>query len=214
MALEAGLKEVRVGGQEAMRESLIKGLHRDLMANTDYRGIPGEFREQQNWIGGSNIYHARFVPPPVGAVPACMTELVSFFQEMSREEDMFEGPIVVRMAIAHAQIETIHPFLDGNGRVGRLLLPLMLAAEGYPPVYIAGYLKEHQQDYYAGLAGVQLLEKWSEWIRFFATAVEASAKESIKTAEELEGILARWQAKIASLNSGRIPLSGVCPDSS
>ena len=199
MALEAGLKEVRVGGQEAMRESLIKGLHRDLMANTDYRGIPGEFREKQNWIGGSNIYHARFVPPPAEAVPACTTELVSFLQEMSREEDVFEVPIVVRMAIAHAQFETIHPFLDGNGRVGRLLLPLMLASEGYPPVYIAGYLKEHQQDYYDGLAGVQLQERWSEWIRFFATAVEVSAKESIKTAEEFEGILVLWQAKIAEL---------------
>ncbi len=199
IALEAGLNEVRGRGPEAISERLIKGLHRDLMTNTDYRGTPGEYRGKQNWIGGGKIYHARFVPPPAGVVPASMAELVSFLQETSREEDMFEVPIVVRMAIAHAQFETIHPFIDGNGRVGRLLLPLMLAAEGYPPVYIAGYLKDHQQEYYDGLAGVQLQERWIEWVRFFATAVEASAKESIETAEELEGILARWEATINEL---------------
>lgn len=198
-ALEAGLNVVRGHGPELISEKLIKDLHSDLMTNSGYSGAPGEYREKQNWIGGGNIYHARFVPPPAGVVPVCMAELVSFLQETSREEDMFEVPIVVRMAIAHAQFETIHPFIDGNGRVGRLLLPLMLAAEGYPPVYIAGYLKDHQQEYYDGLAGVQLQERWIEWIRFFANAVEASAKESIETAEDLEGILAMWEATIDGL---------------
>src|SRR5512133_1775669 len=112
---------------------------------------------------------------------------------------MFEVPIVIRMAIAHAQFEMIHPFIDGNGRVGRILLPLMLAAEGYPPVYIAGFLKTNQQAYYDGLAGVQLREEWSEWIRFFAVAVEESVKESIHTASELEGILTEWEERIAVL---------------
>ncbi|HEU0264610.1 MAG TPA: Fic/DOC family N-terminal domain-containing protein [Geobacterales bacterium] len=199
IALEAGLHDVRGRGHEAINESLIKRLHRDLMITSDYRETIGEYREKQNWIGGGNIYHARFVPPPAEVVPSCMTELVSFLTETPREEDMFEVPIVVRMAIAHAQFETIHPFIDGNGRVGRLLLPLMLAAEGYPPVYIAGYLKDHQREYYDGLAGVQLQEKWSDWVKFFATAVEASAKESITTAEELEGLLAQWETTINAL---------------
>ncbi|MBI5483234.1 MAG: Fic family protein [Deltaproteobacteria bacterium] len=198
-ALEAGLHEVRGLGPEAMSERLIKGLHRDLMTNSDYNGTPGEYRVKQNWIGAGNIYHARFVPPPAEAVPVCMAELVSFLKETAREEDMFEVPIVIRMAIAHAQFETIHPFIDGNGRAGRLLLPLMLAAEGYPPVYISGYLKDHQQEYYDGLAGVQLRERWIEWIRFFATAVEASARESIETAEDMEGILAMWETRIDEL---------------
>ena len=128
-----------------------------------------------------------------------MKELIEFLHDVPTEEDMFEVPIVVRMAIAHAQFETIHPFVDGNGRVGRLLLPIMLAAEGYLPVYIAGYLKNYQQEYYDRLAGVQLREEWQPWIQFFATAVEESVKESIHTASALENLLRRWEERIAEL---------------
>lgn len=112
---------------------------------------------------------------------------------------MYEVPIVVRMAIAHAQFETIHPFIDGNGRVGRLLLPTMLAAEGYLPIYIAGYLKNNQQEYYNRLAGVQLREEWHAWIQFFATAVEESVKESIQTATALVNLLQGWEEQLAEL---------------
>jgi Fic family protein len=198
-ALESGLCEVRGCGPASITDKVIKDLHRHLMNNTECRGEIGEYRESQNWIGGATIYQARFVPPPADAVPGCMKELVSFLQEMPHEEDMLEIPVVIRMAIAHAQFEMIHPFIDGNGRVGRLLLPLMLAAEGYPPVYIAGFLKTNQQAYYDGLAGVQLREEWSEWIRFFAVAVEESAKDSIRTATALEALLVEWQERIALL---------------
>jgi Fic family protein len=198
-ALESGLREVRGCGPGSVTENVIKYLHGHLMNTTDCRGVIGEYRDVQNWIGGANIYQARFVPPPADAVPGCMKELVSFLQELPREEDMLEVPIVIRMAIAHAQFEMIHPFVDGNGRVGRLLLPVMLAAEGYPPVYIAGFLKTNQQAYYDGLAGVQLREEWSEWIRFFAVAVEESVKESIRTAAALEAILVEWEERIAAL---------------
>ena len=198
-ALEYGLNAVRDCGPGVLSCALIKNLHMRLMEGVDYRGTIGAFREKQNWIGGSRIYQARFVPPPAEQVKLCMDEFESFLQETSREEEMYEVPIVVRMAIAHAQFEMIHPFLDGNGRVGRLLLPLMLAAEGYPPVYVAGYLKSNQQEYYDTLAGVQLREKWPEWISFFATAVEESAQESITTAVELETLLTRWEGKISEL---------------
>jgi Fic family protein len=198
-ALESGLCEVRGRGPASITDQVIKNLHKHLMVNTDYRGGIGKYREMQNWIGGADIYQARFVPPPADAVSGCMTELVSFLQESPRDEDMFEVPIVIRMAIAHAQFEMIHPFIDGNGRVGRLILPLMLMAEGYPPVYIAGFLKANQQAYYDGLAGVQLREEWSEWIRFFAVALEESVKESIRTATALEEILTEWEKKISEL---------------
>lgn len=198
-ALEYGLKEVRGRGPKAMSCVLIKELHKRLMTDVDYRGTIGEFREKQNWIGGSKIYQARYVPPPAEHVNQCMSELESFLQETPRDEDMYEVPIVIRMAIAHAQFETIHPFIDGNGRVGRLMLPLMLAAEGYPPIYIAGFLKSNQQDYYDALAGVQLKEKWSEWVSFFATAVEESVKESIYTAVGLEAILKHWEDQLSGL---------------
>lgn len=199
-ALEIGLNVVRDRGLSAVDEVLIKELHRNLMNGTDYCGKIGEYREIQNWIGGSKIYQARFVPPTAEHVPNCMKELIEFLHDVPAEEDMIEVLIVVRMAIAHAQFETIHPFIDGNGRVGRLLLPIMLAAEGYPPVYIAGYLKNYQQEYYDRLAGVQLREEWQPWIQFFATAVEESVKESIQTASALENLLRNWEARIAELH--------------
>lgn len=200
-ALDHGLKEVRrIGGVNALSGSLIKELHLRLMDGVkDFKGTPGEFREKQNWIGGFNIYHAPFVPPPADKVPGCMSDLESLLRYTPGEEDQFEVPIVIRMAIAHVQFETIHPFLDGNGRVGRILLPLMLAAENYPPVYLAGFLKANQQAYYDGLANVQLQEKWSDWVSFFATGVEVAARESMRTAQELVVILARWSKDVASL---------------
>lgn len=198
-ALEYGLNAVRGRGHGAINCPLIKELHRHLMTGVDCRGTIGEFRDRQNWIGGSKIYQARFVPPPPDQISGCMEEFESFLKEVPHEEDMFEVPVVIRMAIAHAQFETIHPFIDGNGRVGRLILPLMLAAEGYPPVYIAGFLKNNRQEYYDALAGVQLKEKWIEWVSFFATAVEESVKESIDTAHELEAILKRWESRVSEL---------------
>lgn len=198
-ALEYGLQKVRQSGVSALTCNLIKELHAHLMDGVDYNGTPGEFRERQNWIGGGNIYNARFVPPPPGNVQACMDDLESLLRYSAAEEDQMVLSVVIRMAIAHAQFETIHPFIDGNGRVGRILLPLMLAGEGYPPVYLAGYLKDNQREYYDVLAGVQLREKWSEWVKFFAIGVEAAVRESIKTAIELENILKKWTGLVAGL---------------
>jgi Fic family protein len=169
------------------------------MQKVDYRGVPGEFRSVQNWIGNRYIDQARFVPPPPDYLQTAMNDLATFLQSTPKEEDPFEVPIVIRMAIAHAQFETIHPFTDGNGRVGRILLPLMLAAEGYPPVYIAGFLKQHQKTYYDMLAGVQLQDRWTEWVQFFATAVEESAKETIATASALMVLLGRWSELVSGL---------------
>lgn len=199
-ALEYGLNVVRSGGAASLTCGLIKELHRHLLQGVDDdTGQVGEFRTNQNWIGGPRIYQARFVPPPADCVDGCMMDLESFLQHTPREEDMYEVPIVIRMAIAHAQFETIHPFVDGNGRVGRILLPLMLAAEGYPPVYIAGFLKNNQRMYYETLAGVQLREEWTDWVSFFADGVAESVKESISTANGLEAILTGWDSSLADL---------------
>ncbi|WP_432821971.1 Fic family protein [Trichloromonas sp.] len=199
-ALEYGLQKVRERGASVLNCELIKKLHAHLMDGVDYNGTPGQFRDKQNWIGGGqNIYHARFVPPPPESVQGCMDDLELWLQDSPAEAEPMVLSIVSRMAIAHVQFETIHPFLDGNGRVGRILLSLMLAAEGYPPAYLAGYLKANQQEYYDALAGVQLKEKWSEWIRFFAQGVEAAAQESIRTAMALEAVMKRWQERIGEL---------------
>ncbi len=202
-SLEYGLQQVREQGITAFSCDLIKQLHARLMSGEDTMWTPGEFRDKQNWIGGFRIDQARFVPPPAGNVPDCMDDLISMLQYVPGEEEKIEMPIVIRMAVVHAQFETIHPFFDGNGRVGRILLPLMLAAEDYPPVYLAGYLKDNQREYYDTLAGVQLQGKWAEWIRFFATGVDAAVQESISTALGLEAILRKWKEIVTGLGLRR-----------
>ncbi|RNC66313.1 MAG: Fic family protein [Desulfuromonadales bacterium] len=200
VALEYGLQNVRKNGPVALDSALVKELHAHLMNGVEHGGTPGEFRERQNWIGGGGtIYRARFVPPPPDRVPACMDDLARLLTCSPGEEEQMVLSLVMRMAIAHAQFEMIHPFIDGNGRVGRILLPLMLAAEGYPPVYLAGYLKDNLREYYDGLAGVQLRDEWSAWVQFFACGVEEAVQESMRTALALEGILHRWKGQLAHL---------------
>lgn len=196
-ALDHGLKKVRAI-KGALTNELINELHLHLMNDVkDFKETPGEFRKKQNWIGGFKIYNARFVPPPACKVQDCMNDLESFLHYTPGEDD--QASIVLRMAIAHAQFETIHPFIDGNGRIGRLLLPLMLAAEGYPPIYLAGFLKSNKKAYYDALENVQLQEKWSDWVTFFATGVEEAAYESMMTAKELLAILDRWRIAVDEL---------------
>ncbi|MBI1919897.1 MAG: Fic family protein [Geobacter sp.] len=200
VALEYGLQKMRESGTAALDSTLVKELHAHLTDGVEYSGTPGEFRKKQNWIGGGgNIYRARFVPPPPDRVPACMDDLELLLKYVPGEEEQMVLSLVMRMAIVHAQFETIHPFVDGNGRVGRILLPLMLAAEGYPPVYLAGYIKDNQREYYDGLAGVQLRDEWSEWVEFFAYGVEVAVQESMRTVLALEGILNRWKGQLAQL---------------
>ena len=200
-ALEYGIEHIKAqGGIQALTCDFIRKLHLHLMDKVeDYHGEPGEFRKCQNWIGGFRIYQARFVPPPHEYIQPCLEDLETMLQYIPAEEEHFEVPIVIRMAIIHAQFETIHPFIDGNGRVGRLLLPLILAAEGYPPIYISGFLKANQQSYYDALAGVQLRGEWTEWVSFFATGVEVAAQESIKIAGELTAICDRWEKVLSAL---------------
>uniref|UniRef100_C6E1B4 Filamentation induced by cAMP protein Fic n=1 Tax=Geobacter sp. (strain M21) TaxID=443144 RepID=C6E1B4_GEOSM len=199
-ALEYGMEKVSRNGIHALDIELIKKLHAQLMAGVrGYGDNPGELRSRQNWIGGMRIYDAKFVPPPPNRVEECLEDLVRVLQYAPAEEDFYEVPLVMRMAIVHAQFETIHPFIDGNGRVGRILLPLMLAAEGYPPVYLAGFLKANQEVYYQALGAVQLKGEWTEWVRFVATGVEVACRESIQTAQELTLLLALWKERIAAL---------------
>ena len=200
-SLDQGLLKVRAGhGTEALTSDLIKEVHANLMDGVrDFKGVPGEFRTIQNWIGGMNIYQAKIVPPPADYILDCMKDLELYLQNAYDEEAQYEVPLVIRMAIAHAQFETIHPFVDGNGRVGRILMPLMLAAEGYPPVYLAGYLKENQRAYFDGLGQVQLQEKWTEWVSFFATSVTVAANESMQTANRLLAVLERWKRVLAEV---------------
>jgi Fic family protein len=200
-ALQFGLQQVATRGSAALDRTLIEMLHRQLMEGTDYKDTPGELRKKQNWIGGHrNIYDAKFVPPPHEYVGDCLADLEELLRYAASEEDQTEISIVIRMAVVHAQFETIHPFIDGNGRVGRLLLPLMLFAEGYPPIYLAGFLKENQQEYYDTLGAVQLRGEWVPWVRFLAEGVQVAARETIRTAEGLSALLAHWKTQLGTSN--------------
>jgi Fic family protein len=162
---------------------LIKETHKRLMQGArGEKKQPGEFRTSQNWIGGSRPGNAFFIPPPPDNLPDCLDE----FEKYLHHSD--DSPKLVRIALAHAQFETIHPFLDGNGRLGRLLIALLLEQWGLlgsPMLYISVYFKRNQQEYYERLNKVRTAGDWEGWTRFFLEAVTDVAAEATLKAEEI-----------------------------
>lgn len=181
-ALDHGLARLREGFPLSNR--LIREIHGVLLSRGRGAGKdPGEFRRSQNWIGGGRPADAAFVPPPHTAVPACMTALERF---LHTEDDGV--PILVRAALAHVQFETIHPFLDGNGRVGRLLITLLLCHAGVlrdPLLYLSLYFKQNRAAYYELLNRVRHDGDWEEWLAFFLEGVRVTAQGAVSTAERL-----------------------------
>ena len=197
-ALDVGLQAVRRAGPGAITTALIQELHRVLMDGVqDYRDVPGELRSIQNWIGSANIYDASLVPAPPNQLSPCLDDLMGLLQYQA--DGVAAVSIVVRLAIAHAQFEAIHPFRDGNGRVGRLLLPIMLAAEGYPPVYLAGYLKSNQRRYYSTLLAAQTQGDWQAWVSFLARGVVESCSEAAAMTRRLLALRDEWRSRVALL---------------
>jgi Fic family protein len=150
---------------------LLREIHKVLLAKG--RGNekePGEFRRSQNWVGGSRPGNAVFVPPPPDQLGECFGALEKFLHN-----DPVKTPLLIKAALAHVQFETIHPFLDGNGRLGRLLITFLFCAEGAlrePLLYLSLYFKQHRQQYYDLLQSVRLNGDWEAWLRFFLTGVE------------------------------------------
>jgi Fic family protein len=165
-------------------------LLREIHANLMYRvrggdKSPGEFRTSQNWIGGngSTLRTASFIPPPPHEVLPCLGQLEVFLHE-ARDS----VPLLVRCALAHAQFETIHPFLDGNGRVGRLLVTLMLCEDGAlsrPLLYLSLYLKAHRAEYYDRLTAIRTQGHWEAWVAFFLRGVSLTARAATHTAQAI-----------------------------
>ena len=186
-ALEHGLARVREGMPLSNR--LLREMHAKLLSRG--RGqdrSPGEFRRTQNWIGGTRPGDAHFVPPPPSALDDAMSDLERFLHDDARRT-----PTLLKAALAHVQFETIHPFLDGNGRMGRLLITMLLCLEGVlhqPVLYLSLYLKQHRVRYYELLDRVRSDGEWEEWVAFFATAVEETANGAVATAHRL-GEMAR-----------------------
>ena len=148
---------------------------------------PGELRRSQNWIGGARPGRAVFVPPPPDQVPGLLAELERFIHE-----PVPELPPLVRVALVHVQFETIHPFLDGNGRIGRLLIAALLeqwALLPEPLVYLSGYLKQHQAEYYRRLDAVRMAGDWEGWVGFFLDGVEAAATDAERGIVAMAGLI-------------------------
>ena len=195
-ALNHGLRLMENGLPLSLR--LFREIHGVLL--TQGRGsnqTPGEFRRSQNWIGGTRPGNAAFVPPPAEEVLACMSKLEFFLHDQPEPT-----PVLLKAALAHVQFETIHPFLDGNGRLGRLLITLLLCAQKVlrePMLYLSLYFKTHRQYYYELLDNVRLTGDWEAWLDFFAEAVIVSATQSVETALHLLDLLNQDRDKISGL---------------
>ena len=161
---------------------------------------PGKFRREQNWIGGSRPSVARYVPPPWQEVEPAMSELEKFLHD--RPEPT---PILIKAALAHAQFESIHPFLDGNGRVGRLLITLLLVADGVlkaPLLYLSLYLKQNRDDYYDHLQRIRTEGAWEAWLRFFLEGVVEVAESTTATTSDLVQMIERDRQTIHGFGRG------------
>ena len=195
-ALEHGLQRIRDGFPLSTR--LLREVHGHLLARG--RGAdkePGEFRRSQNWIGGTRPGNALHVPPPADVVPEMMGRLERWLHDEPERTST-----LLKAALAHVQFETIHPFLDGNGRVGRLLVTLLLCVEGVlrePLLYLSLYLKQHRAEYYALLDRVRADGDWEAWLAFFAEGVRETATGAVATAQRLVALFAGDRERIRAL---------------
>lgn len=194
-ALNHGLARLRDGFPLSNR--LLREMHEILLSRGRGAGkMPGEFRKTQNWIGGTRPGNAAFVPPPPHEVPNCMGLLERYLH------DDHAASALIKAAVAHVQFETIHPFLDGNGRLGRLLIVMILHHEGIlsqPLLYLSLYLKQHRATYYQLLSTVREDGDWEAWVDFFLEGVEQTASGAVDTAHRLMELFALDEKRIASL---------------
>lgn len=192
-AMTHGLQRLRDGFPLSNR--LLREMHGILLAaGRGAQKTPGEFRRSQNWIGGTRPGNAAFVPPPPQEVERCMGELERFLHS--------DAPALVKAALAHAQFETIHPFLDGNGRIGRLLITLLLCHDGVlrePLLYSSLYFKQHRQQYYSELNGVRESGDFERWLDFFAIAIRVSAEQASKTGQLISAVFQEDRSRLKDL---------------
>jgi Fic family protein len=190
-----GLQRLRAGFPLSLR--LIREIHEILLSGR--RGSekqPGEFRTSQNWIGGTRPGNAAFVPPPPDMLLDCMGKLELFLHE--KRPDL---PLLIKAGLVHVQFETIHPFLDGNGRLGRLLITFLLCAEHVirePILYLSLYFKTHRSAYYELLDRVRAQGDWEAWLDFFLIGVKETADQAGSAARRIVALFEEHERKIAA----------------
>ena len=202
-ALAFARKELASAKGLPLSTRLLCAAHKRLMRGVRGAGkLPGELRRSQNWIGGTRPGNARFVPPPPEAVPDLMAQL----EKWLHADDTL--PPLVKAGLAHVQFETIHPFLDGNGRIGRLLITLLLEHWGLlerPMLYLSLALKRHQQQYYAQLTAVRDGGDWEGWTAFYLECVREAADDGVRAAERLFALLGKDRARLIGHDSVTLP---------
>jgi Fic family protein len=177
---------------------LIKEIHAVLLAKgRGSKKEPGEFRRSQNWVGGSRPGNAVFVPPPPDQLIECLGAWEKFLHN-----DPVKTPLLIKTALMHVQFETIHPFLDGNGRLGRLLITFLLCAEGalrQPLLYLSLYFKQNRQQYYELLQKVRLTGEWEAWLSFFLTGVAETAAQAAEAGRTLMAVAVEDEKRIQTI---------------
>lgn len=194
-ALNHGIARMANGFPLSLR--LIREIHKILLSNSRGKNkTPGEFRTSQNWIGGTRPGNARFVPAPPDKVPNLLRDLEKFIHD---EDDI---PELIRAALIHQQFETIHPFLDGNGRTGRLLITLFLCDKGFlrsPFLYLSLFFKQHRDLYYEKLNDIRKNGDWEDWLNFFLEGVAETATDAKNTIIAIRKLFAADDKKIAGI---------------
>lgn len=198
-AINYGLKKLK-NGQLPLSLRLLREIHAILLSGS--RGshkLPGEFRKSQNWIGGTRPGNAVFVPPPPEHIMNCLSDFEKFLHNK-------DYPVLIKAGIAHVQFETIHPFLDGNGRLGRLLISLLICENELldePILYFSLYLKLNRTRYYDLLQEVRLKGNWETWLEFFLEGICHSAKEALSAAKAINLLFEKDSKKIATLGRAK-----------
>jgi Fic family protein len=195
-AMNHGLARMRSGFPLSLR--LIREIHEILLSKGRGSGKqPGEFRQSQNWIGGNRPGNAAFVPPPPELVLGCMSDLERFLHK-----DSPNLPSIIKAGLVHVQFETIHPFLDGNGRLGRLLITFLLCAQGVirePILYLSLYFKANRAAYYELLDRVRTRGDWEAWLDFFLIGVRETADQAANAARRIIALFEEDQRQVESL---------------
>lgn len=195
-AMQHGLRRLQGGFPLSLR--LIREIHAILLkGGRSENKSPGEFRRSQNWIGGSRPGNASFVPPPPAEMMEALDRLERFLHD-----DKHGLPLLVEAGLVHVQFESIHPFLDGNGRLGRLLITLLLCAKGAlkePLLYLSLYFKKHRNQYYEHLQRIRTEGAWEEWLAFFLEGTAVTAQEAAETATRILDLFSKDREKIQKL---------------
>jgi len=195
LALDDFLPRAKKEKLEIFTSGLVQELHRAVMrGDAEYKDQPGDLRQIVVWIGGrGDIAYSTYNPTPPADIAPCLEDTMKYMR-CEGMQAMYQS-FIVRMAIAHAHFEAVHPFRDGNGRVGRLLLPLMMAAEGMMPIYLSPYIEAHKTAYYESLKAAQQRLEWFEAVGFMADAIVGTTGELLKTRDALSALGNLWRER-------------------